>query len=250
MALILTYTNDCPNVNEAATALTRIGTNAIPTLLRLLQAHDGKLKLKLFAMTEKQRFMKVRFTRATTLNMEAGNGFLVLGSRAKPALPELIKIYDQSASSTSQRAISSVFYNLGPQAEEAVPSLLRGITCTDNFVRNAAINALRQIRSNSNLVVTALIKSLHDPFSPNRMDAAYTLAAYGTNANVAVNPLLELLKDPAINSNSTIFYANVRSGVEFALQHINPEAAAKASLKPSQPPMAAQTSRPSIQTTN
>jgi len=222
---------DYPKMNEAVEALEQIGTNATPTLLKMLRAHDGQLKLKLFTLVEKQRFIKIRFMRSETLNIAAGNGFLSMGSGANPALPELIKIYDQCISFFSQRVISSIFYHLGPEAKAAVPSLIRGTASPDDYVRNEAINALGHIRSDPDIVVPALTKCLNDSVPRNRQNAAFALGAYGTNAIKAVPQLVAMLKDPAINSNSTPFFANVRAGVEFALENISPEAAAKAPLK-------------------
>jgi HEAT repeat protein len=216
---------------EAFEAVRKIGTNAIPKLLGMLQAHDSRIKLALVALAKKQHFVEIRFTPAKTLINEAQNGFIAIGTRARPAIPDLIKIYDRTSSADSQRAISSIFYSLGPMASAAAPSLIQRLATTNEVVRNDAINSIGAIRGEPDTAVPALIKCLHDPFARNRMDAAYALGAYGTNANAAIPVLVELLRDSAVNSNASIPYVDIHIAAEFALRHINPEAALKAGLK-------------------
>lgn len=213
---------DLPTPREANGALLQIDTNAIPTLMRMAEAHDSPLKLKFFALAEKQHFINTRFKPAAMLNFEAEIGFQFLDSDAKYAVPELIRIYDRKVSLSSQRIVSDVLCNLGPEAKAAAPSLLRGISSSDDLVRFGAIKALGRIRTDPDTVIPALIKSLRDPSDLNRMDAAYALGAYGRNAKAAIGPLVEMLKEPVNNSNSMPFSAGLHYAVEVALGQINP----------------------------
>ena len=49
------------SVQEADHAVQAIGTNAIPTLLRMLQKTDSPLKVRLVALLRKQHFVKIQF---------------------------------------------------------------------------------------------------------------------------------------------------------------------------------------------
>src|SRR5882757_4324688 len=78
---------------QAETAIRTIGTNAIPTLLRMLGAKDSKFKLKLVQLAQKQHFFNIKWKSALLRHSEATRGLLCLGPLAAPALPELIEIY-------------------------------------------------------------------------------------------------------------------------------------------------------------
>lgn len=60
-------------VRDAEAALRQIGTNAIPSLLRMLRAHDAEWKLKVLAVLQKQHLMKFKHVTATGQNLEAGD---------------------------------------------------------------------------------------------------------------------------------------------------------------------------------
>jgi hypothetical protein len=219
-----------PNYVEALDAMSAAGTNGTPTLLRLLRAKDSPLKLKFFSLLQRQHIFKVHFVPADVLNFEA-----VMALEREPffksTLPDLIEIYDENISPASQRAILDMVMLLGPDAKDATPALLRGLTNRDYFVRNGAVNALRMVHADPKLAVPELIKSLQDPFPANRMDAAYALGSYRTNASAAVVPLLQMLNDKKALSNTSRYPAQVRAGVEFALNAIDRDAAAKAGVK-------------------
>ena len=60
--------SDDPQLLKVNEAVRQAGTNAIPTLLRLLRAKDSALKLKLMDLAEIQHIIKIRFTPAEELN--------------------------------------------------------------------------------------------------------------------------------------------------------------------------------------
>jgi hypothetical protein len=222
---------NAPSFSDSYKAVRAIGTNAFPTLLGMLAAHDSPLKLKLVGLAQKQHVVAIHFIPADILYLEAQNGFTTLGPVARLALPDLIRIYDRNVSQGSQANINYIFYSLGKDAKAAVPSLARSLTNQDYYARKGAISALGHIRTDPELVVPALIAELHDPFAPNRADAAYALGAYRTNALQAVGPLIELLNDPNRTNNPSGGYANISAAVKFALEKIDPAAAVRAGVK-------------------
>jgi hypothetical protein len=77
---------------EAENAIHNFGTNAIPTLLQLLEAHDSKLKLKLVALLRRQRFIKFHFLDAHEEHMLAFHGFVAIGADGRPAAASLVNL--------------------------------------------------------------------------------------------------------------------------------------------------------------
>jgi hypothetical protein len=77
-----------PGLNAPGTeeAIRHIGTNGIPTLLRMLRAHDSKLKLQLVELAQKQHLVKSHFIPASDRNYEAAGAFDVLGPAVSNAV--------------------------------------------------------------------------------------------------------------------------------------------------------------------
>jgi len=184
------------------------GTNAIPTLLRLLREED------------------VRKLNVGVNGQEASMGFVALRANAKDAIPSLMEIYEQNPAAR----VDAIYCLscIGPAAEEAIPWLLKNLSNTNGDVRAGIISALGEIHSKTALVVPVLINCLDETNRRVRVDAALALSSYRTDAKPAIPKLVELLNDKGKGiSNSAVL----------AIKMIDPEAAAKAGLKPTpQPP--------------
>jgi len=201
-----------------------IGTNAIPALMRMLRARDSALRVKLMALAQKQRIIRIKYITGGRRNFEAARGLEALGARASNAVPALIEMYDQNDPSLSvlQQQIAGVLGCIGPPAKAAVPSLLRRVRDPNNFVRLNAVFALGQIHADAESVVPALIESLSDSDALARANAADGLRNFGTAATSAVPALVQ-----SLNDTDSI----ARERAEWALKKIDPEAAAKAGVK-------------------
>ena len=55
--------------NEANDAVRHIGTNCIPVLLHMIRENDSKLTLRLVALAQKQRLIKIHFVPAAERNV-------------------------------------------------------------------------------------------------------------------------------------------------------------------------------------
>jgi hypothetical protein len=214
---------------QAETAIRAIGTNAIPTLLRMLKARDSKLKLKLIELASKQHVINIEWKTATDRHYEASMAFMCLGPEAKFAVPGLIEILNECHSDPYNGApgprgsiIADIFSNIGPAAADAVPQLVRFTTDTNYIIRWSAVSALGEIHAKPDLAVPTLTKSLRDPVGVIRGKAAISLSAFGSDAKSAVPELIKTLADP---------YSDVRAVAATALKKIDPEAAAKAGVK-------------------
>ena len=130
---------------EADEAVRQAGTNALPTLLRMLRAKDSALKLTVMRLAERQHVFKINYTPAEELHYRACCAFGILRAKARSAVPALIKIANQNFSHDSQCYAISALASIGPPAKEAIPFLLGWATNADAAVRLYAGNALKQI---------------------------------------------------------------------------------------------------------
>jgi HEAT repeat protein len=222
----LSYWLDCyaplnrteTSVQQADHALQAIGTNAIPTLLRMLQRKESPLKLRIVALLEKQYIFKIKSPSAFEQIVEAGSGLQALGANAKPAIPGLIQIFQGQASDESRIAAATTLGTIGRPARDAVPILVSSLTNQNDTTRSSVIGALGRIHSYPELSVPALTQCLivNDPFYWNKTWAAESLGQFGAEARPAISALVDLSKhsDPL-----------VRESFLQALQKIDPKSA-------------------------
>jgi hypothetical protein len=147
--------------NMAKGCLRQIGTNAIPTLLKMLDKRDSSVVSKL-ADVWNRHIMGIRhlprwvkypawwLNQAAFLNDEAALGFEILGADAQQAVPALIRLYEEQNRSPNSQAATVRTLNtirglkaIGPAAQSrAIPSFLRGAASPNASVREAAVLAL------------------------------------------------------------------------------------------------------------
>jgi hypothetical protein len=211
-----------PQRKDTEEAIRQIGTNGIPTMLKMLQAKDSWLKTKWITLVRKQHFVKADVINATDKNYSASSALLLLGDAASNAVPDLIEIYDKNISHFSKTETCGVLGQLGPLARQAIPSLIRNMTNDDFYVRQDAGLALDRIHLEPKLVVPAMIAALHDP-APNLVgNAVVTLGDYGPDAKAAIPALLELSKTSD---------AGLKEQIKTALRSIDRETADQAGMR-------------------
>lgn len=252
--------DDSEKEKQAIDAVRTVGTNGIPTLLRMLQYKDSRLKRLLKTLLRKQSFIRIESTPSYTRPVQAINGFLLLGVVAKPAIPELGRLLhngkDGDLANYAALALAMIgpealpaltnaladkdsgvrceaaraFTSAGPigplasEAEKIVPLLIRSLKDSDANVRSGAAMSLGVIGREPDIVVPALIANLQwDQNHSVRQDAASALGAFENRAKPAVPRLLNALNDDPSS--------DVRSTAGHALKRIDPEAAAKAGVK-------------------
>ena len=92
---------------ESREAIRHIGTNAIPTFLRMLRAKDSALKTKLMEWNDEHDSLHLHFVPAEDQNMLAAAGFYCLRELATNAIPALINIYKHKYSPYSKSGADS-----------------------------------------------------------------------------------------------------------------------------------------------
>lgn len=200
-------------VAETKEAVDHLGTNCIPTLLRMLQAEDSMAKQKFTKWADEQNLISINLRDANDAHRNAIRGFEILGARAQGAVGDLIRLYETS-SSDQQCYISEALGSIGAPAKEAIPTLLHTMTDTNDTVtvtlREFAAAALGQIGQEPDLVMPAMTKMLNDPNPSRRTAAVNYFEYYGTNAASAIPALITTAGDPVPWVRSEAIYALMR----------------------------------------
>jgi HEAT repeat protein len=209
-----------PEREQAEKAVRSIGTNAFPTLFRMLLATDSSATIKVIKLAQKQHLIKLNWTLASDQNSRALSAFAILGAEA---VPHLIQIYNHNNSEWRKSLAAYGLASIGPAAKEAIPHLASGATNRSAQVRHSVLSAFIQIHSEPEIVVPIMIKALGDSESLIRTTAALGLTQFGNNAKPAIPALLRLLENEP--------NPETRSSALATLNTIDPEAAAKAEAK-------------------
>ena len=85
-----------------------VGTNAVPTLLRLLRARDSRTKVLLARLFSKQSFLPVRIIPARVSHQCAYRGFQILGTNGQGAIPSLLEDLASADKERSNRATNAL----------------------------------------------------------------------------------------------------------------------------------------------
>jgi hypothetical protein len=201
-------------------ALQQFGAASVPTLLEMVRVTNSPLKLARIKLLRAQSLIPVHLHTADEYHDMACFGFYALGPMGKEGVPDLITLLDGTNQDISAVAITCLG-NIGPEANSAVPRLIRFINDPDRIVRFGTTVTLSRIHMRPELVVPVLATNL----SPTNVILATTInavAAFGEAAKSTVPILLTFL-------NQENDY--VREATTNALKAIDPEAAAKAGVK-------------------
>lgn len=212
------YDPDEPNA--AAIALGKIGTNALPWMIREMKCEKSKMRRWIEWQIKRQPLVKFQFADEDEHRNHAATAFEILGNVAAPAIPELIHLLEtEHADPEVQQALvytgpasigpltnaltssnadlrqhaADTLGRFGPAAASATPALLRCLDDSEILARTAAIDALGSIHSHPEEVIPALIRLLRDPNKYVRRDAAIALGCYREVAEVAIDELLRLV---------------------------------------------------------
>jgi len=202
---------------KAEEAIRQMGTNALPTLIRMICARDSLIKQAVMKWSSKQKFIKFTFTPATKLRYQAQAGYEILGPAAKAQVPELTVILTNDNVGQVRQCTASALGFIGEDAKSAASALLVTAKDQDNQVRNSSLWALSRIHADPELVLPGLIEGLDDSFSVARENAAIALARYGPLATSAVPALVRTI--------------TINRAAHSALLQIEPEAASSAKAK-------------------
>lgn len=207
-----------PGWKEADVVLRKTGTNALPTMLKMIRAKElPRPAIKAWDWAANHHLLH-RYYYASRQNEEARYAFEVLGTNAASAAPALIKLYQQNISAESKRCVASALGSIGSAAQSALPILMADFKSTNKQERFDAVTAVMSIHGDPNLFIPALESAVKDPDVDVRWNAVVGLSMYGFRARDAVPMLLEGLNDTAKVGTEPI-----KAQYETALWHIAPE---------------------------
>jgi hypothetical protein len=122
---------------QAVAAIQKIGTNALPSLVRMVGTKDS-------AIIDKTVVRMFHLQSENDYHTRAIQGFDVLGSVAKPAVPDLIKSLGDKSPGVRACAASCLGL-IGPEAKAAVPDLRKRFDDQVVSVRKEATNSVAKI---------------------------------------------------------------------------------------------------------
>ena len=212
-----------PGYLKAEEALRAIGTNGIPTLLKMIGAKDlPPPLLKLVRTSQRYRWSYIHYRSRMEQHEEADYAFEKLGTNGASAVPELIRIYERNVSPSSQRCAARALGSIGRPAQAAVPVLLRDFTHTNKDVRYYAVTAVSNIGGDPDVIIPAMTAALKDSNLNVRWNALNGLQRFGSRSRVAVPELKKMLNDPGMLGDHSI-----TQYVEVTLWRIAPESVGK-----------------------
>lgn len=259
---------DTSRGGKEADAIHEIGTNAVPSLLRMARSKDSQLKSYFVYYAQKQSLIPIHYTPSFMRNQQSVGGFVALGVLVEGAIPELARLvndpYHAEAAAESLAGISP----------KALRPLLNAITNQNAIVRAAAAGALGEglttnwmvcvnrmpgsaapLGSDASEAIAALIICAKDSDVSVRQRSTSSLGKIRQKPELVVPVLMTNLQDsfpncrtlaaqslawfgkdarmaiPALLKTETDPDANVRFGVMKALIKVDPEYAAKALAK-------------------
>ena len=162
--------NDFRIRHDAADAIAKIGSPAVPFLIEALKNENRQ----------------VRWRAASALGE--------IGAEAASAVPALIvRLEDEDE--YIRRIAAHALGKIGPEASAAVPTLIKALQDEDRHQRMVAAYALGKIGTEAVSAVPALINTLQDSNAEIRLNAAMALGRISADAASAVPALIVALQD-------------------------------------------------------
>ena len=243
--------NPDPSQARAVEAVRHIGTNALPWLIKWINAKEPRdWQIQLTRAGRLPRWIRLKllpslfgFNSYYAHRRAALDGFLILGPQAAPAVPELLQIIGSTNGSPATGALDSIgiaglpgalnvltnransirvrvtagawISSVDPRAENDAIAPLMAQCLRDNIPELAPIaaRALARRRLEPELTIPIFLTWLTNSNPDTRWGAAYGLRQYGERATSAVPALVIALKDP---------HPVVRLAAENALFEIDP----------------------------
>lgn len=179
----------------AQKAIRGLGTNALPTLLRMLRAKDTSVATAAEAACARLH-LKPPWKPGWVKRSEAVCGFKILGEEAAPAASVLASALAGPLSAGSRYSFLNAVSALGPAAKEASPSVVAALKHPDGSVRVAAVSALGRLHIDPGTTLAALAGVINDPVPVVRSRAIREIGRLGADATGLVEQLRGLTNDP------------------------------------------------------
>ena len=186
--------------SNAAATLQELGTKAIPGLIQLLKNKDSFFRKQTWRHVPRlplrlRQNIARRFPppQADVVREAAARSLGRLGTNATVAIPAL----SRALQDTQGRVCWEAAKALGALGKDSVPVLTQALDAKDARVRLAAVCALGQMGPEADAAVPSLVRSLSDPDRVIQNSAAYSLTTMGTRGMLALVEAAEHGEAPA-----------------------------------------------------
>jgi len=238
------------DTNAAAyIAFREMGTNAIPSLLHVLESGDPRINRIIMKINQKQSLVRLPFGRPWDYSMAATWALYAMGTNAKPALPALAQMLLRT---NNLICSATVLAGIGA---DAIPVLLTALTNQNDRIRHAAISGMGWTRSDFDILVPALAARLQETNRLVCCAAAISLGHLHAKPEIAVPALTNAYSNADTLARSSILMSlgqfegqakaavptitsalkessqSVRESAAWAFQQIDPEGAASAGVR-------------------
>jgi hypothetical protein len=203
--------NDRIKYDECREAIYVIGTNAVPTLVQMVNRTDSPLKVKVIEFLGPKWSDRLKIRSAEYYQSKATFGFSSLREKSAPAVHPLIALL-HSNNRGLQTAAAECLSDIGSEAGLATQDLvqlLHNTTSNDATLILSAMDGLRGSGRNPKVAVPELLIWINgERKSWNFVQhAVEALWPYGPSAKAAVPALQSLLNDPDPNLSNAAFHS-------------------------------------------
>ena len=134
-----------PLVTKSVAPVKAIGTNGIATFLRLIQAHDSKLKRFIRSLHDRQSLIDLRFLPDWEKQNMGIRGFMILGTNAISAVPALLQLMHDGngdAAFGASYVLFGVLESFQRNKDICLPVLLKLLNDSDRDNQLSAANCM------------------------------------------------------------------------------------------------------------
>ncbi|HVY69562.1 MAG TPA: HEAT repeat domain-containing protein [Verrucomicrobiae bacterium] len=187
---------DASLANKSEGAIRKIGTNGLPTLLRLVSKTDSPLKARIIRSLPRAWADQHRIREAGYHHILALKGFATLGTNAAPAVPDLVALLAHPEWRVRGNVLS-VLGSIGTPARAAIPAIKLMLADSNKNVAILAVQTLGGLKADPSFVLPLLLKQAADSARDRgtRHIAIDLIGAYGADASNAIPVLQAVLKD-------------------------------------------------------
>ena len=121
------------------------------------------------------------------VRQEAAEALELMGPEAQAAVPKLVKALKDREAETRRAALDALA-RMGDKAREATPQIVAALRDRNEQVRVAAVEALARIRARADVAVPALKERLDDAAAAVRRAARAALEKMGEENGASVEP--------------------------------------------------------------